>query len=408
MSSIDQRIRELFDRHTAGSLSTAERKEFYNLLVQYPDALAGLTNDIRLNDLPTTHSMDAEDQALILESILAVEQPAPATEKPVRPVFYVRRWWAAAAILLLLAAGAYLWTSNKNNTAPDSLVIKTEEIAPGKEGAILTLADGRQVVLDSLGNGVIAMQNGAQVVLQDGLLAYTPTKAAEGNTVFNTMTTPKGRQFNFRLPDGTRVWLNAASSLRYPTVFTGDQRQVEVSGEAYFEVERNVKMPFRVNVNGQAQIKVLGTSFNVNAYENEARINTTLIEGSVKVMPAGVYEQQASVVLKPGQQAQLPAGNTDQPAIKQARQGITVVPANIDNVMAWKNGLFNFQGRKLEEVMRQLERWYDIEVVYTKNIPDISFEGEMSTDLSLQQILIILERSDIHCRLEGRQLIVQP
>lgn len=320
-----------------------------------------------------------------------------ARTKNIRIVHFLRKWgWAAAAaVILLLGIGAYLRTDNKKTMV-------SAEIQPGKEGAILTLADGTQIVLDSLGNGVIASQHGAQAVLKDGELIYDRTGSVSGEAVYNTMTTPKGRQFQVTLPDGTKVWLNSASSIRYPIVFAGSERMVTVTGEAYFEVAKNAKMPFKVNVNNKAEVEVLGTNFNVNAYDKEESINTTLLEGSVRVA-AIVSSAQPAAILKPGQQAQIPVGQKNQPEKIKVING-----TDIGKVMAWKNGLFNFEGATLEEVMRQLERWYNIEVVYEKSIPDIRFEGEMARDIPLSDLLIVLERSDVHFRMEGRKLIVLP
>ncbi len=335
-------------------------------------------------------------------------------------VHFIKTAWFryAAAIIILFGIGAYLWITN-NNTQHPIVAQQTIDIAPGKDGAILTLADGSQVILDSLGNGVIATQNGSQAVIKNGELVYDITGEAGGEIVYNTMSTPKGRQFNLSLPDGTKVWLNAASSIRYPTVFTGKERKVEVNGEAYFEVARNMKMPFRVNVNNKAEVEVLGTHFNVNGYPNESAINTTLLEGSVRVnrttikpdqqaqgrvndQPPVVSPDRSAVTLKPGQQAQI-----DNQLVGQ--QEIRIVSnVDIEKVMAWKNGLFNFEDLGLEQVMRQLERWYDIEVVFEKDIPNIRFWGKMTKDVSLSGLLIGLEGSGVHFKVEGRKLIVLP
>jgi ferric-dicitrate binding protein FerR (iron transport regulator) len=216
---------------------------------------------------------------------------------------------------------------------------------------------------------------------------YDPTVQTKNEILYNTMSTPRGRQFEITLPDGTHVWLNAASSIRYPTVFAGNERKVELDGEAYFEVTKNAKQPFIVRARNKATIEVLGTSFNISAYENEKSLNTTLLDGSVKVN---------GTILKPGQQARV----TD--AVRVTDH------ADIDKVMAWQRGFFNFEGATLEEVMQQLERWYDIDVEYEQGIPDIEFGGEMSRNMSLNGVLVALEKSGIHYRLEGRKLIVLP
>lgn len=327
-------------------------------------------------------SLPASEEQPNTELLRAIHEAIDAI-RPAR-VHFLRRWrWAAAAALIATISLA-VWLTNKPDTSTRHT---TASVAPGKNGAILTLSDGTQVVLDSLGNGVVAAQNGAQVVLQNGQLTYELTDSSTTEIAYNTMNTPKGRQFFVTLPDGTKVWLNAASSIRYPTVFTGKERRVDIKGEAYFEVAKNADMPFRVNADGKAEIEVLGTHFNVTAYDNDPVLNITLVEGSVKVN---------GKTLKPGQQAQI-AGDVR-----------VIDHADIEKVMAWKNGLFNFEGAKLNEVMKQLERWYDIEVVYANGIPDIEFGGEMTKDIPLERLLVVLEKSGIHFRLEDRHLIVLP
>jgi ferric-dicitrate binding protein FerR (iron transport regulator) len=320
-------------------------------------------------------------------------------------VHQLRRWSWAAAVVLVFFTGIFLWWQQRRPAGTTPGVLARTDIAPGKNGAILTLADGRQVMLDSLGTaGVIASQNGTQVVLENGQLAYQPTGSASTEMLFNTMSTPRGRQFRLMLPDGTRVWLNSASSLRYPTVFAGKERQVEVTGEAYFEVAENAQMPFRVKVAGRAAIEVLGTQFNVNAYGNIQTLRTTLLEGSVRVQDT-FEEAGKGVVLKPGQQAVISAANA---ANTSGRQNMTVIDhVDTDKVLAWKKGLFNFDGVSLQEAMQQLERWYDIEVVYENGIPEIPFGGEISRNVSLEGLLKMLAGADLSFRIEkDRKLII--
>lgn len=381
------RIYYLAGQYLKKSLSETEQVEFQGLLHDpvhqevLQAAFEEMAGELDMNTI--------QDKALL--PLLERSLNSDRVQHRVRSLPRRSLSWAAASIILLLAAGTYFWTTQKKDT-PQAAI--TTVISPGKQGAILTLADGSQVVLDSLGNGVIAKQKGASIVLTNGKLTYAPDENGSGEIVFNTIATPKGRQFQVTLPDGTQVWLNTASSIRYPTSFAGSERKVEVTGEAYFEVAKNAEMPFRVIVNNKAEIKVLGTHFNVNAYENEKAIATTLLEGSVRVAP---YETASgNVVLQPGQQAQI-AGAT----------GIKVIEkANIDKAIAWKNGLFYFEGASLAEIMRQLERWYDIEVVYEKGIPDIEFEGEITRDVPLNGLLAMLGKTELHFRIEGRKLIV--
>lgn len=374
--------------------------------------------DRQLLEQQSLTSIEADSKASILQDTLrsgkqwseeiSAFQSTPLLERRVRRVPFYRRWLYAAAALLILSAGTYFWLLQKQSQIlTDNIKKATPDIAAGKEGAILTLADGTQVVLDSMGNGVVATQNGTKVVLKDGQLAYDPAARASREMSYNTMTTPKGRQFSLVLPDGTRVWLNAASSLKYPTTFSGTERRVEVSGEAYFEVTKNAKMPFKAVISGQAEVQVLGTQFNVKAYTDESNMHATLLEGSVTVLPSVTTStvtsaNPPSVTLKPGQQAQLPMG-------EQMQKRITVVSnADIEKVMAWKNGLFNFNGTSLTEVMKQLERWYDIEVVYEKGVRDIELEGKMTRDVSLKGLLRILGNLGVKAQLEDRKLTLLP
>lgn len=341
---------------------------------------------------------------LLAETIPVLHKPAPVPTgmTPIR-VFKKNRFRYAAVLILLLGAGIYSWmqytTHSKSGVSVSGL--SSTNVQPGKEGAVLTLADGRQLVLDSLSAGVVALQGGARVIMNNGQLAYLPEGSVAGAMAVNTMTTPRGRQFQLVLPDGTKVWLNAASSLQYPTVFNGNERRVKVTGEAYFEVAQLATKPFIVEINDRTEIEVLGTGFNVNAYEDEAHITTTLLEGAIKILAGNNRNQPLSTVLKPGQQSVVPRTATI--------SRIPVEPANTDQVMAWKNGFFNFEGKKLDEVMRHLSRWYDIEVIYEKGIPDIVFGGKMDRGLTLSNVLNILEVSKVHFRMEaGRRLIVEP
>lgn len=359
-----------------------------------------------------SHYRDAQalgNQLTIPETGAGASLPENANDTASTPnhrIHFRRRYWAAASLLLLLGLGAYFWFQNRNQ--PPALVSDNknspQNIMPGRDGAVLTLADGRQVVLDSLGNGLISMESGSQVLLQDGQLTYDPAGSTSGEAGYNTMSTPKGRQFCVKLPDGTKVWMNAASSIRYPTIFTGTERKVELFGEAYFEVVKNRSMPFRVKMNNSVEVEVLGTSFNLNAYENEENINATLLEGSVKVvaerrnLPA-----ERSVILKPGQQAQISQGG------QQSKTGIKIVnDADIEKVMAWKNKAFDFTDVSLKEVMKQLERWYDIEVVYESTVPKTELTGKMTRDVTLNELLKNLADLGVRCRLEGRTVIVLP
>jgi len=402
-------------KHLQGSLSDAEQEQLGHWVSQSDRnrRLFGSINDeeqLRQQVLLYRHEGADDNEAIILSKIR--QQLSNDQVIPVRKIHTLRRWVSVAAIALVLAGiGGYFLLSSKKDAAP--VVVKTAtpaDIPPGRDGAILTLADGRQVVLDSLGNGVIATQSGTQIELKNGALAYN-RDAGSTAPVYNNLTTPKGRQFQLILPDGTRVWLNAASSLRYPTAFSGKERQVVVTGEAYFEVAHDKTKPFIVNISPTtggsegSRIEVLGTQFNVNAYSNEAAIKTTLVEGKVKFGYQSAIGNRQSAILMPGEQAVL----IHDSQLAPTSRGLTIHDhADIDKAVAWKNGFFNFEDASLEEVMRQLERWYDIEVVYEKNIPEIQFGGKMSNDVSLSGLLKSLQEMEVHFRIEGRKLIVLP
>jgi transmembrane sensor len=382
--------------------STAAEMETLRQLLQQPEYAEAL--DKIMDDQLAKSDVSAGDYPEVVDRIKAVIAQK-ISEAPVRRMPLLRRWAAAAAIILLAGAGVFfLVNKSSKQTDHTDAVATSKDIAPGKQGAILTLDDGRTVVLDSLGNGVVATQSGTKVVLKNGQLIYDKDGSTVSEIAYNTMTTPRGRQFQLVLPDGSKVWLNAASSVRYPTVFTGSERKVEITGEAYFEVAKNAKMPFRVKVNDETEIEVLGTHFNINSYSNEASINTTLLEGSVQV-----YNNGEKVIIKPGQQAQI-TKDAVQSINKAAYHGIKIVnDVDMEKVMAWKNGVFNFQDATLKEVMRQLERWYDIDVVYEKGVPDIEFMGKMERDLSLSDMLRGLKVSEVHFRMEeGRKLVITP
>ncbi|MCK7557600.1 FecR domain-containing protein [Chitinophaga sedimenti] len=249
------------------------------------------------------------------------------------------------------------------------------------------MADGQVVTLDSTGARDLS-RNGTVVRQQGGRLLYGNASAVS----YNTLQTPRGGQFQLQLPDGTEVWLNAASSIRFPTAFPGKERLVEVTGEVYMEVARNADQPFRVKVNEQVNVQVLGTRFNINAYSDEKNIQTTLVQGAVKVKSG-----DTGTILQPGQQAQV-------------SDNIRVVPADVDQVMAWKNGLFNFHNMELKEVMRQLSRWYDIDIEYRGTIAPREFWGKMGRNLTLSEVLKGLEGAGINFKIEenGKKLVVLP
>lgn len=308
--------------------------------------------------------------------------------KPRRLLLY--RYAVTAAVLLILAGMLFLWPKNQKVTPPAQLTATTD-IAPASSKAVLTLADGSTVTLDSAGNQVITRGN-TNVTQQNGQLVYGGHETGAG-VQYHKLSTPRGGQFQLNLPDGTKVWLNSASSLRYPTAFTGKQRVVELEGQGYFEVAKNAAQPFKVMVNTM-EVQVLGTHFDVMAYKDEASINTTLVEGSVQVK-----EGSALRLLKPGQQA----------VLQHDSRTLTVQEADVNKVIAWKNGLFVFNNMTLTAILREVARWYDMEIEYRTTPGEELYGGGISRSISLSNVLKLLEASGhCHFKTEGRRLIVLP
>ncbi|NIG57572.1 FecR family protein [Chitinophaga sp. Cy-1792] len=364
----------------------AEREELSDAM-QLPEGEAAVKAQITalLQAPKEMQDISEAEMTSMLQAIYAAEEPAG---KKKQPTILRIGWWAAAAIILgMLAILPY----RKQTLPVPPAIVQVSQ--PGGNKAVLTLANGQQVILDSAGSRQIAQQQ-TTLVQQQGQLIYQQ-QHNEAATGFNTLTTPRGGQFRVILPDGTSVWLNAASSLRYPLSF-GKERVVEVSGEAYFEVAANPKAPFSVKTATGQTIEVLGTAFNVSAYTDEVSSQTTLISGAIAIT-SGNQRQQ----LKPGQAARVSDGNT---TIQQLPE------AAIAQATAWKNGLFDFNKLPLTVVMKQLSRWYNIDVFYEGKIPDITFWGRMERSLPLRDVLLILEKSDVHFKIEnnGTRLIVTP
>ena len=307
------------------------------------------------------------------------------------------RWvkFAAAAMLIVTAASVYFWLNiikTSPQTAQAKIIYKeaAPAIAAGSNKAVLTLADGSNIVLDSMGQGTLAKQGNAKVIkLNTATLAYNATDETNKEVVYNTLATPTGGKYQLILPDGSKVWLNAASSIHFPTIFTGKERRVTVTGEAYFEVAKNAAMPFKITVKDM-EVEVLGTHFNVMAYDDENSMNTTLLEGSVKISKGAVKK-----MLVPGQQS-----------VINSTGEITIVDADVEEVMAWKNGWFQFNASDIKTVMRQISRWYAVEVVYEGKIPAGHYSGSVSRDNDIFQVLKIMQSAGVRFKIEGRKVIV--
>lgn len=310
-------------------------------------------------------------------------------------VLYNYKWAGVAAVLFLfiIVSALIFHKSQSNNTVSKIAVNKIIDMAPGHNGAVLTLADGSHIVIDSLNNGNIAKQGVADVLKKNGEVIYQ-TSQKEGQTapVYNTMTTPRGRQFRLVLPDGTKVWLNASSSITYPTAFIGKERKVTIIGEAYFEVVHNGAMPFKVEVEGQT-IEDLGTHFNIMAYPEENVIATTLVEGSIKLT-----KDHVNRILKPGQQAQL----------NKLSGNINLKDIDTSQAIAWVHGQIVLDNTSIAELMRQISRWYNVDVQINGDFSKRQFGGTIDRNVDLSYVLDALKANGIHAAFQDKKVIVSP
>lgn len=332
------------------------------------------------------------------------EQPEIRYARRIRP--FIFRIGIAASILIVCAFGFYLAQVKKDVVALEKKPSLDGDAIPGDNRAILTLANGGKIALDRMKNGELAREGGTTIIKTNaGEVVYQSTSLRQNDAnglVYNTITTPKAGQYQITLPDGTKVWLNAASSIRFPTKFSQHERIVEIQGEVYFEVTKSMKadkrVPFKV-VAGKQVVEVLGTRFNINSYNDEGLIKTTLVEGSIKVNMNDKKEND--ILLRPGQQSQF-VTNSER-VIPETFQ-VTNVDAN--SVIAWKDGYFRFDHVGLPELMRQLSRWYDMEVIYRVPVGDHEFVGQIERSSKLSKVLKILEMGDVHFRIEGKKIIV--
>lgn len=310
---------------------------------------------------------------------------------------YLKYWVAAASVILAVSVSLLLFKGKTaiENISKNKPGLAKNSIVPGSNKAILTLADGSTINLDNSNKGTLTHQGAATInKLNNGQLVYNATNQPDnGATLYNTATTPRGGQYQVVLSDGTKVWLNSASSIKYPVTFSGKERHIELAGEAYFEVAKNKKMPFTIAVKGN-NIEVLGTHFNVMAYNDDDNLVTTLLEGSVKIKKGG-----SEALLKPGQQA----------IIDDGQEKYIVSEVNTDDAVAWKNGYFVFDNENIQSIMKKVARWYDIDVKYAGVTKDQSFGGTVSRFSDVNELLKVLELTGtIHFKIEGRTITVMP
>ena len=391
------RVSYLLEVYSDGKATTEEEQELFNWVAGGDEQPIKKHLEKLLSSYNSAEEATDVDWEGLYQQIIRAKSAHEI--EPVEPKMRWISWAAAAAILLLIGIGYYFFTATTHvEKGKNELTVvkqqKVDDIAPPNSvNAVLTLGNGQKIILDSTGNGTLAMQGAVQVVkLADGQLAY---KGTSKEIQVNSLSNPRGSKvIGVILADGSKVWINAESSLKYPTAFAGKERKVEMTGEAYFEVAPNAAMPFIVNKGGTS-IRVLGTHFNVNAYEDERTMNVTLLEGSVSVTAEGGRQPK---VIKPGGQAQVNKNGDIE--LKST--------VDLDEVTAWKNGLFSFRGAGIETIMRQVSRWYDVDIVFEKHVPE-KFYAEVSKTTGISTLLKMLEATKaVQFKIEGKTITVMP
>lgn len=387
----EQQFLQLIDKYLSGETTAEENRALLNTYQSFQQKA-----EWNSEELGSAENLQEDILLRIKESI------GKSKESRIVPFYKKKRaaWLAAASIILILIAGTVFFTYFNREASHKEVIVNTpaiqNDIAPGGNKATLTLADGSTIVLDSAQNGAISQQGNIKVVKEgEGKLAYQLSAISHEQSAiqYNTVTTPRGGQYQLILADGTKVWLNAASSIRFPTAFPGKERTVVITGEAYFEVAHDAEKPFHVKVNSM-DVAVLGTHFNINAYPDEEMVKTTLLKGSVKVS-----DGKKSIMITPGEQALL-TNSSGALSIKK--------DVDLEEIVAWKNGEFIFQNADIHSIMRQLARWYDISVSYNGNVTKEQFVGMVSRDVNISQILNMLgSTKTVKFEIVGKKIIVK-
>lgn len=395
-----EQLNILFQKYLNQRCSPDEISQLLNYFDTAPndDKLLGQLIEGVLNQQGAS-DLDTETRQRLdtcLENIMAKRTMPVKTRKIWLRPLYIR--WAVAATLFVTVGAAYFYfTQTADTSTTDKVGIASAELKPGKEKAILTLADGTVIDLEQAGNGKLENKAGVLVTkTADGKLIYDTKNGVSpsGEISYNTLVTPRGGQYKVILPDGSAIWLNAASSLRFPTHFVGDERRVELSGEGYFEIKKNTDQPFVVVSEGQ-EVTVLGTHFNINAYRENNFIKTTLLEGAVKI-----NKGEQSCLLAPGQEASLSSANSRFSIEKNV---------DVDAAIAWKEGRFSFDETNIKEVMQQISRWYDVEVVYKGDFSNVELTGLISRAADASDVLKLLKGTQqVDFIISGRIITVIP
>ncbi|MBS1751971.1 MAG: FecR domain-containing protein [Bacteroidetes bacterium] len=390
----EQRFEELFRKYLYERLTDAEETELFHFWLD-PTLENQRTQTFNhlYESLPYHKDIPDKEADLIFQQIL--KKQSPLYQMPARSAGSIwRRLAVASVVLLMMGISGYYFLGNKWRQPKETVQVSySDDIhAPETSRAMITLSNGQKIYLDSAASGSLTTQGNVKLIkLADGKIAYKGKEASSSEVNYNTLSNPRGsRVIDMTLTDGSRVWLNSGSSVTYPVSFTGRERNVSVEGEAYFEVAHDAVNPFIVH-KGQTAIRVLGTHFNVNAYEDESDLRVTLLQGAVQVT-----NQQYHAVIKPGEQA----------IVKQ--EGINLArKVDLEQVMSWKDGYFRMKGTDLASLMRQIARWYDVEVVYENRVPKVSFGGSINRDVSLSDVLKALEQYGINSGFDHGKIIIQ-
>jgi ferric-dicitrate binding protein FerR (iron transport regulator) len=386
----------LLEKWAHGKISPQEAIELINYL-QNDAANRPLLQQLQKEFQPAMDHPDTLPPELskkLKHEILKKIEPAPVI--PLEAGSSRVNWHRVAAAILILALGAASYFAFRGSepskewvTAPKEL--PGNDVEAGTHKAILTLANGTQIELDDKTKGQLVIPGMGSVTNNDGKLVYDNPSVETNEMVYNTLSSARGQSYSLVLSDGSKLWLNAASSVRFPVVFSGEERKVDITGEVFFEVAKDARKPFKVKVKDM-EIEVLGTRFDINTYPDELTVNTTLIEGAVKVSA-----NNSEVRLSPGQQSQLLSNGNLQ----------VVKNVNTDEIVAWKDGYFHFENADLHSILRQFSRWYDIEVVYEGELKNRKFLAIVSRNSSLASVLKMLNANNVQFRIEGKKLIVQ-
>ena len=388
------RASELIFKHLKGELTDEEQTELDNWTEQSDvnrALFSELTNPAQLNLL--LNELYKTDRKSAYRRLSRQLFPAkPGILRTLRQKWY---YAAAAVVVAVLASVLYLYVFNKpDGYAKDKkpTLDLPADIPPGGNHAVLTRSDGKKILLDSINVGISLSDGDVTIVkTEDGQISYRQNGKQPAEVGFNSVTTPAKSKYQVVLPDGSKVWLNALSKLDYPTAFTGNARKVSLSGEGYFAVAKDKSKPFHVNING-IDVEVTGTEFNINAYKNETVVRSTLFEGGIKVS-----RNEISFELKPGQQL----------SVDPRTNQLKVIPdPDLEAVAAWKNNVFYLNNIDIASLMRQAERWYDIDVEYPNGVPVVNLYGDISRDIPLSELMGVLTAAGIKTRLDGRTLYV--